>query len=206
MTRKSPEPQGKRRTLKPYDQLTKNQKRHRDYYLRTRKPLLREQPGFAVKPKGQSAKEYRLRNPEKVKAAHRMAYLRNPKAAKENRDKRWPVGTFGLTRRNAEKNAAARGVSFSLTTKYLNDLYHSQGCVCALSKLRFKRGSGNGPSMFSPSLDRIIPALGYVPGNVRFLLHGVNALKSTGTDDDVRTLIAALAASMLENKLVYFSR
>lgn len=51
----------------------------------------------------------------------------------------------------------------------------------------------SGPlTRFSISIDRIKPELGYVPGNVRFLLAGVNDLKGTGTDEDVLTIAHAL--------------
>jgi hypothetical protein len=192
MKRASPPPTGKRRTLKPYDLLNKKQQAARRSYLKNRKPLLRDAPDFRVMTNVEKTRRYRERNPDQVKESSRRSYRKNPNAHRMRREKNWPRSYFGLTRRNAERNAKAKNVPFSITTKYLNELYDSQCCVCALSGLPFKRSPGGGPTIFSPSLDRIKPALGYVPGNVRFLLHGLNALKSDGTDDDVRFIIKSV--------------
>lgn len=64
---------------------------------------------------------------------------------------------------------------------------------CALSGIEFKRGCGiSGPTSLSPSIDRIIPSLGYTKLNCRFILHGLNALKSTGTDEEMEVIIRAM--------------
>jgi len=41
----------------------------------------------------------------------------------------------------------------------------------------------------SPSLDRIIPALGYVKGNVRVISHKANTAKSNLTIEEMETLL-----------------
>lgn len=64
---------------------------------------------------------------------------------------------------------------------------------CELTGLEFRpnRGHGCGPAPFSPSIDRIDPALGYTKGNCRFILHALNALKGAGTDEDAITIAKA---------------
>lgn len=142
-------------------------------------------------------KKYRLKNPDKVKEIKRKNYEkykdRNKIKRKEYIDKNWPRSQFGLTKRNAEVNAKVRKIPFNLTTKDLHEVYDIQNGVCALSGLSFIRGNGTGPSIFTIGLDRIVPALGYVKGNVRFILHGLNALKSNGTDEDVFKIIRAVS-------------
>jgi hypothetical protein len=64
---------------------------------------------------------------------------------------------------------------------------------CEITGLEFRpnRGHGCGPAPFSPSIDRIIPALGYTKGNCRFILHALNALKGAGTDEDAIAIAKA---------------
>jgi hypothetical protein len=45
---------------------------------------------------------------------------------------------------------------------------------------------------YSPSLDRIIPELGYVKGNVAIISWKANSLKSNGTIDDFLAIITYL--------------
>jgi hypothetical protein len=41
----------------------------------------------------------------------------------------------------------------------------------------------------SPSLDRLIPEFGYVPGNIRVISHRANTLRSNGTVEEWEALI-----------------
>lgn len=51
--------------------------------------------------------------------------------------------------------------------------------TCAVTGLALVRNTGGKPGPLSPSLDRIIPARGYVPGNVRLVAHRFNLLRGT---------------------------
>lgn len=64
---------------------------------------------------------------------------------------------------------------------------------CELTGLEFRpnRGHGCGPAPFSPSIDRIDPLLGYTKGNCRFILHAINAMKGSGTDEEVAFILRA---------------
>lgn len=44
----------------------------------------------------------------------------------------------------------------------------------------------------TPSLDRIVPALGYVQSNVRIISHRANTLKSNGTLEEFRAIVRDL--------------
>jgi hypothetical protein len=52
-------------------------------------------------------------------------------------------------------------------------------------------GDGAGASHFAPSPDRIVPAGGYVPGNVRWVLWMVNRAKSRMTEEQFRSMCAS---------------
>jgi hypothetical protein len=46
--------------------------------------------------------------------------------------------------------------------------------------------------MFSPSIDRIDPEIGYLETNCRFVLFAINGLKGRGTDADLFAIAHAL--------------
>ena len=89
---------------------------------------------------------------------------------------------------NAEKqmlyrikfHAKAKGIPFELQ---VSDIIIPEKCpVLGITLERGKdRASDN-----SPSLDKINPALGYIPGNVRVLSQRANLLKSNATVEELR--------------------
>lgn len=74
----------------------------------------------------------------------------------------------------ARVRAARRGIPFSLQAV---DIAALQAVIdvgrCELSGATFTLDGPRGPR--SPSLDRVNPVLGYVPGNVRVVCHCLNA-------------------------------
>lgn len=95
--------------------------------------------------------------------------------------------------RGALKRAVVKGIPYDA------DLLEWAPTVwtgrCALSGIEFKRGNGSGPSPLSPSIDRIVPALGYTKANCRFILHAINALKGCGTDDEALFIARAFVSA-----------
>lgn len=65
---------------------------------------------------------------------------------------------------------------------------------CPLLGIRLERGKGVGGMLpSSPTLDKIRPDLGYVPGNVWVISHRANSIKSDATLAELRTLVGNLA-------------
>ncbi len=60
-------------------------------------------------------------------------------------------------------------------------------------RLRFAEGRGRPDNI--PTLDRIIPALGYIPGNVRVISMRANRLKSDATVEELEAIIAYIRAN-----------
>jgi len=120
-------------------------------------------------------REYTRQNPDKLAKWHQTARQNSP----------WR-GLLGL----AKKRASDKGLAFDLTIEWARDRWNGR---CELTDLPFAlepTGIG-GPKQFSPTIDRIVPALGYTKDNCRFILQAVNSLKSNGTDESM--LIIALA-------------
>lgn len=67
--------------------------------------------------------------------------------------------------------------------------------ICPILGLSIQPHQGrSGMHDASPSLDRIIPALGYVRGNVRVISGRANLLKSNATVEEMRAVLADLEA------------
>ena len=81
-------------------------------------------------------------------------------------------------RANAKKRAEAAGLPFALS---VHDIVIPEVCPVFGIPLAAPTGAKSGPQDNSPSLDRIRPALGYVPGNVRVISYKANRLRNNGT-------------------------
>jgi len=83
---------------------------------------------------------------------------------------------------HARDRARKNNLPFNITTKYLQTI---AGNECPVFRTPFQWGpSGLGFGKFlpnGPQLDRIIPELGYVVGNVAFISHKANRIKGEGT-------------------------
>jgi hypothetical protein len=77
------------------------------------------------------------------------------------------------------------------------DQIERQGFRCAATHIPFDLddvGDGAGASHYAPSPDRIVPALGYVAGNVRYVLWMVNRAKGRMTEEQFHSMCRAIAA------------
>jgi hypothetical protein len=85
----------------------------------------------------------------------------------------------------ARARAKDCGVEFALTVAYIKSIWPVDG-KCPILKVPLERRVGhNGPQRQSPSLDRIHPDKGYVPGNVAVISYKANLLKNNETDPEV---------------------
>lgn len=83
---------------------------------------------------------------------------------------------------NAKRRAKAKGIPFNLT---LNDIEIPE--VCPVLGMRLASNwEGNRPTDQSPTLDRIIPELGYTRGNVVVVSNRANRVKSNATVGELR--------------------
>jgi hypothetical protein len=86
----------------------------------------------------------------------------------------------------AKSRAQNKNVPFNITLKYLREV---AGDHCPVFGHKFVWGRsklGKGKTTGdSPSLDRIVPELGYVPGNVVFISHNANRIKNDATEKEL---------------------
>ena len=112
---------------------------------------------------------------------------------------------------NARNRAKRLGIPFDLTIEYLRELaFATTHCPLLDIELRWKTmyGSGNKnkhPHPNSPSLDRIVPAKGYVRGNVAIISMKANTMKSNASVEEIIALsqrIRPLMAQTVMSELV----
>lgn len=121
------------------------------------------------------------------RAAHPgRKYKHDPTAAQRHP---W-ARNLGVRQAHAKK----RGIPFTLKVADAKAVWTGK---CAITGLLFdmRTGLGAGPRPFSPSLDRIVPSLGYVPGNIRFVLQCVNAFRGTMNDGEMASVAKAIVAA-----------
>lgn len=110
---------------------------------------------------------------------------------KEIRDHAREVYTTAHGRAVANKKSIKRrcmrdGTPFNLSTAWLEARYEAG--VCEVTGISFDMGGRTGKKFYWPSVDRIIPELGYIESNCRMVIQGYNMAKTDGTDADVLTL------------------
>jgi hypothetical protein len=77
---------------------------------------------------------------------------------------------------SSRRRAKEKNLPFNLDVKYLRSIYTEN---CPVFNIPMTWGNlGVGKNIYSPSLDRIIPSLGYVKGNVVFISDKANRIKA----------------------------
>jgi len=97
----------------------------------------------------------------------------------KNRQKRWMHYFYEVKKGKCKRD----GIVFDLTETYIRNLWSEQGGLCALTKIKMSKPYSRDDKDFIGSLDRIKPSLGYVEGNVRWVINYVNALRGSKGDE-----------------------
>ena len=82
----------------------------------------------------------------------------------------------------AKTRAAKRGLEFTIQ---LSDVVIPERCPILKCLFNFKQGIGRKND--GPSLDRIDPSKGYIPGNIQVISDLANRMKSNATTSQLRT-------------------
>lgn len=122
-------------------------------------------------------------------AGNRDYYQRNPEAYKRQlaRIRKWHANDRVLRPERtimhaAKARAKRKGLPFDLEmTDILIPMY------CPILGLKLERGVKVQHDA-SPVLDRMIPALGYVKGNVQVICQRANRIKNDATPDELETI------------------
>lgn len=86
---------------------------------------------------------------------------------------------------SAQTRARKKNIPFTITPE---DIEIPAQCPILGIPLRRKKGRGVGDH--SPSLDRIFPDRGYIPGNIHVISARANRIKNDSTREEVELLLA----------------
>lgn len=130
-----------------------------------------------------SPRNYVCRPCTAARTAERRA--EDPERFRESRH-RYYIGRFRrVMLQTAKKRAREQSLPFDLTE---DDIFIPEHCPVLGIPLRPASGRGFHPS--SPTLDRLVPELGYVRGNVAVISCRANILKSNGTAEEHERIAA----------------
>lgn len=97
----------------------------------------------------------------------------------------------------------AKKIPFAIDKYFIDQLFHDQKFRCAVSGIPFEKprsGKGKNPRHpFGPSLDRIKPDLGYVPGNLRLVCLIVNLAMANWGEKYLHELVLAMSTERFKN-------
>ena len=128
------------------------------------------------------SKKSREANPEKVKEQRRQRYAKNGEKIREAATQ-WARDNPRQKMLTAAKGSAARSnLPFNIE---FNDIVIPSVCPVLGIPLFFTDGKRTDNT---PSLDKIVPELGYVKGNVLVISWKANKLKSNGTAEEHRLI------------------
>jgi hypothetical protein len=116
----------------------------------------------------QKQNAYRKSNPEKIKEKHKN-YAEKLMGTKE--------GHIQMLFKTHRDRARRKGLPFNITREYLESIA-PENCPILGVKLGWAERKGYAHKYNCPSLDRIIPELGYVKGNVMWLSFRANVMKN----------------------------
>lgn len=146
----------------------------------------RGKDGYCLECRRGINQRYRAKYPEKRKADDKRRYAKNPQIAKDRDRRRRDKNPKNVALRQAKKRAALSGYPYAITEDDVNVPE-----FCPLLGIKISRGVGK-LSDASPSLDKIRPELGYVPGNVWIISNRANRIKSDATVQELELLVANL--------------
>ena len=98
---------------------------------------------------------------------------------------------LSLARISARRRAKKGNIRFELETEYLKSIFPSDG-LCPVFKIPLVWGGEGAERGNSPSLDRIIPELGYVEGNVVWISNRANILKRDASWEELQKVASWL--------------
>lgn len=106
----------------------------------------------------------------------------------------------GRMRETARSTARKNGLPFGITVEDIRSAWPKDN-KCPIFGVDLHQNSTKGPSAASPSLDKLIPELGYVPGNIAVISHLANRMKSNVTNPVVFRRLAVWMQGQLVGEI-----
>jgi hypothetical protein len=133
-------------------------------------------------------RRYYEANKERRKQVSRAWAIANPEARRAQQMRSYERNAGMVLVARARRRAEEKGVAFTITKHDIELVTH---CPVFGIELDYSAGTKGGVRKDnSPSLDRIVPEKGYVPGNVRVISTRANEVKCRATVEDLEMLLA----------------
>lgn len=132
----------------------------------------------------EAQKKYYLLNKDKVKSKVNEYRLKNLEKIKVDKHLYYRNTLVDRILYEARKRADKYSIPFDLDRE---DIHVPE--VCPVLGIPIIVNSSSGPNNNSPSLDRVVPSLGYVHGNVKVISWRANRLKSDSSLEEMEALL-----------------
>lgn len=131
------------------------------------------------------------KNAEKACGYSRKRYAENPEKYRKRAaaHRNTPHGRAYSLYKEALDRAIRKGMSFALSVEWVEERIIID--ICPQTKLKFDL-TGNGRTLFVPSIDRIDSTKGYTLENCQVVCWGYNALKQEQSHEDAIKIARAL--------------
>ena len=152
---------------------------------------------FKVTANREKAKRYRQKNKEAVYAKTKTWKDKNPEAIKKHRALWYsiPENRIKHTLTQAKRRALKNNVLFDITFEDLLPL--PERCPVFNMPLNYSgTGDKRGFVDNSPSIDRLIPSLGYTKGNVKIVSWRANRIKSDASVHELSKVLNYIKREM----------
>ena len=113
---------------------------------------------------------------------------------KQNDPRAFKLNLMVLSARKRTKNT---NIPFDITADDLLPFYHQTHCTL-IPSIELKWDNELIAKNNSPSLDRIVPALGYVKGNIQIISNLANIMKNNATEEEMKQFIESVRRDALE--------
>lgn len=141
---------------------------------------------------------YRVRNPE-VLEGYMDRHREKLSDLHQGLDTREPLSIAAYKRgmlSAARHRAKKANLPFNIT---VDDIHIPDACPVLGIELQFNRGGRGHARDTSPSLDKVLPKLGYVRGNILVVSNRANTLKSNATVTELQALARFYSKHMIED-------
>lgn len=133
-------------------------------------------------------RNFKKNNRNLIRERKRKAYWANPELAREKR-RQWVINNperylQTYLKGSAKTRAKQQNVPFNIE---LSDIVVPEYCPI-LKWIKLERSKTGHPTYSSPTIDKIIPELGYVKGNIQIISLRANVLKSDGSIKELKAL------------------
>jgi hypothetical protein len=133
--------------------------------------------------KNKRGREYHARHRERLNERKRMYNLRNKERQSEYGREYRNKNPIKELHRKAKERAIAKNIPFDIDPL---DITFPE--ICPILGIKLEVGDGKMRDS-SPTLDRIIPELGYVKGNVSVISNKANRMKSDASTEEIKLFL-----------------